>query len=434
VFCLLAAYCLLILGAGFWLARKGKLAHLGFLGPAAGVVTASVFAILGARARHTVPPTVAFFQRVDTETGSDQVDVRGLMAVYHPDPFDDLPEVTRGGLFSPDMTGLLGEIRRMVWTDLDAWRWEGLRLPAGAHYAPFRQTLKLEAPMAATGAFGPDGFSGTLSGTLQGISDALLTAPSGENLAVRFDTSGHFAAGSADALAPAQYIAAGLLSDQQRHRQSVYGQLLPAGSPQSDRHFLFLWADPLDVGFRVSEDVRQVGSALVRLPVDIAPASPGARVLVPSPFLTYQKTQVGSAPSASAFINSRREWVRLNHTAETWLRFQLPAQVLPLAVAGATLTVDLDVPLRPVEILGWVAGSPVRVFQTQGPRGKLGITIGRADILRPDARGGIVLGLRVGDERTLGSTPKSLVHEAGTGWKIESVALEVTGNVLPRQQ
>jgi hypothetical protein len=214
VFCLLAAYCLLILGAGFWLARKGKLAHLGFLGPAAGVVTASVFAILGARARHTVPPTVAFFQRVDTETGSDQVDVRGLMAVYHPDPFDDLPEVTRGGLFSPDMTGLLGEIRRMVWTDLDAWRWEGLRLPAGAHYAPFRQTLKLEAPMAATGAFGPDGFSGTLSGTLQGISDALLTAPSGENLAVRFDTSGHFAAGSADALAPAQYIAAGLLSDQ----------------------------------------------------------------------------------------------------------------------------------------------------------------------------------------------------------------------------
>jgi len=44
-------------------------------------------------------------------------------------------------------------------TDLDAWHWEGLDLPAGIRTGIFRSTFR-PARLAAVARFGPDGLTG----------------------------------------------------------------------------------------------------------------------------------------------------------------------------------------------------------------------------------------------------------------------------------
>src|SRR5207249_275234 len=148
--------------------------------------------------------------------------------------------------------------RRMVWTDMDRWHWENLSLSPGLHLAPFEATAQLAEPLSARVTFGPLGAAGKVNlGPCRNPEDAVLALPSRRNLAVRFaGLEGSFAAGPADQLAPGQYLAAGILSDVQRHRQAVYQQLLDR-RPRTGyllRPMILTWASPLDLRFISTEE------------------------------------------------------------------------------------------------------------------------------------------------------------------------------------
>src|SRR5262249_36568030 len=128
----------------------------------------------------------------------------------------------RGGLFELDLTGTEGRTRRLVLTDLDAWHWEDLALPAGVRLAPFRYTARSEGPITAVARFGPEGLEGRLAaGPSRGLADALLTTPGGRNLSVRLGPDGAFSAGSQDVLSAEQFLAGAVLSDRQQRRQEL---------------------------------------------------------------------------------------------------------------------------------------------------------------------------------------------------------------------
>lgn len=428
VLAIFAGFWAALLMAGVVLLRRNRLEHLGWLGPGFAAVAAAGLGGWGYATRHSIPPTAAVLQVAEADAGGEEIDVQGLLAIYHPEPSGAAPQVDGGGLYWPDASGLGGTIRRMCWTDLDAWHWEELRLPAGVRYAQLRQTLRPATRVEARGTFGPHGFSGTLEGPLLGVADAALLGPAGR-LAVRLEAAGTFACGPGDELVGTQFLPGVLLSERQRRRQAVY-QCLLSEEFLPERPRLYFWADLFLEGMAFPEQIRQAGAMLAAVPVKIQRSPPGHRVHIPAAFLPYRAVMAGDAPHASAYDNHARQWVALRLPAETWLRFQVPAEVLPLRIEQAWLVMELDVPGRRVEILGREGGEVVVLGGRQSPLGKVRFTLDRREALGLDARGRMFLGIRVGPDAPASDAPGVAVA-TGAAWKIASVALEIAGEVEP---
>src|SRR5205823_2526175 len=114
-----------------------------------------------------------------------------------------------------------------------------------------------------------------------------------------------------------------------------------------------------------------------------------------------------------------------NNAGKTMLRFQVPAELLPLHVERAILTVDLTAPARPVDVFA-DKGAAVAVLDSRnGPVGRFRFEIDRQEFLRPDADGGLHLGIAVGEaQKLLGEA------RASSEWKINNLQLELSGRTL----
>jgi hypothetical protein len=424
----LGAFCLALLTGGAWLARRGRLDRMVWLGPAAAVASASVLGVMGLASRRTVPPTVGVAQVVEIEPGADDLRMTGLVATYNQETSDASLGARRGGVFRLDMTGLGGTARRMLRTDFDTWRWERLVLPNGVRMAPFEYAAKTDRPVVARAVFGPRGLTGRFTGgPFEELADTIIAAPSQINLAVRLDAQGGFTAGPGDVLATGQFVAANLLSDEQRRRQLIYERLLRR-EPVNEypaRPMLLAWARPLDMQFSFPSQAKQVGSAMLAVPLVIERSPPAERVVIPSPFLPYRSIIGPLMQVSSAYSNNRREWLELISASLVCLRFQLPETVLPVALDHATLTIRGNVPSRELGVFGFSGGERVTLATRNSPIGTQEFDVDRADLLQLDERGGLLLGIDVGAQTTDGPAPL---------WKLEEVRLQVTGLTLePRE-
>jgi hypothetical protein len=409
----------LALGAGaFAFGRKGWLEHLGWLGPALALGTAGAVILLGERTRSTVPPTVAAVQ-VATAAG-DEVDVHGLAALYRPSAGSSPVGTEGGGQLEVDTGGLEGRVCRRVQTDLDRWHWENLEMPAGVRTASFQYTASTQEPVVASARFGPDGIAGRLAaGPFRNPGDCLLHTPTLRLLTVRLEADGSFRAGSADVLPPGQYLTDRLLNDRQRDRQLLYAKLLVEPQPRYlvGRPLLLAWADPVDLPFALVPHARQVGSALLAVPLQYVRTPAGTRVTIPGPFLECRRD------NGVPVRDLKGSWYGMRAR----LRFQVPRPVLPLRVEQARLTMNLSAPSREV-VIGAFAGDQlieVRRFQNFSGLGR--VDIDDARLLRLDEQGGLSLSLTVAGMPE-NSGPKG--PSAAADWSVGSLNLELQGQVL----
>ncbi|MFH1920342.1 MAG: hypothetical protein ABIP48_10720 [Planctomycetota bacterium] len=435
----LGTFCLVLLGSGTWLARTRRLERMVWIGPIAAALATSALILMGLFARKTVEPTVAVAQLAEVEPGAEDLCITGLMATYNQEASDASLGARRGGTFQLDMTGLEGTARRMVRSDLDAWRWEHLVLPGGTvRTASFRHETKITRAIDARAAFGPEGLTGTLApGPFRELADAVLATPSRINLAVELDGRGGFRAGADDVLSPGQFIGGTLLSDEQRRRQGVYEQLFRV-VPQStypDRPLLLAWARPLDMQFDFPDDARQVGSALLSIPLAIERSAPNTRVVIPSPFLPYRSVGRGRQNASAAYSNATREWIELRIPTTTYLRFEIPEQVLPIALDRLALSLRINAPSRTFALGGFAGEESIELATRNGPVGTFRFDVARSDVLELDEKGGLLLAIHVGVDRSVppssGQAVDLMTHSA---WKIDAVELEVAGEPLGEGQ
>jgi hypothetical protein len=352
--------------------------------------------------------------------------------------------VTQGGVFELDMAGLEGQAREFIQTDVGAWHWENLTVPAGLRFASFRYTAPTSTPVSALGHFGPGGIEGKLStGPFQGLSDALLSGPQGRrqdgrghplrSLAVRLGPDGTFAAGTEDVLQEGQFLQSAVLSDQQQRRQEFYRDLLQrSGEGRLEgRHVLFTWADPVDMHFTLGRaresEGRRVGHALLIIPLRLERSAPGSRVTIPGLFIPVRRV-VGE--------NSMPVTWESQDAIDCHLRFQLPAEVLPLEIERARLSTRISAPSQRVTISGLAAGQAGRPGQTEkvelhvveNPLDVIRVDITEKRLLHLDAKGGLHLHLNLSDPIKRGPKESNSQEEK---WKIEYLELEVTGRCLP---
>jgi hypothetical protein len=382
---------------------------------------------LGVASRRQAPPTLAAAQVVYAGTGTEEVAVLGALGVYRPDPGPTEAGVSRGGFFDLDMAGLEGQTRRRIVTDLDAWHWENLSLPAGVRFAPFRATVRTDRPITAVARFGPVGLEGKLaSGPVAGLDDAVLVPPGGRNLAVRLGPDGVFRAGGQDALPEGHFMATAVLSDRQQRRQELYRQFTrpPTDGTLREGNVLLAWGDPLDLGFALGPKGRQAGDALLVVPLRLERPAPGVHVTIPGPLVTYQR--VLTSNQGTALITPS---MKSTVAADQRLRFQLPPEVLPFKVESARLVGKISALSRQVVVTGHTQGGPVELHGAESPLGPFQIDLDGERLPLVDQRGGLHVSVSVSDPVQGGERKQGEVRRP-PGWTIEYIELEVTGRTL----
>jgi hypothetical protein len=396
---------------------------LGWLGPAAALGAAGTFLILGERGHQATPPTVAVGEVLHAVPGMEELAVEGLLAVYRPGSGPLEAGAVQGGRFALDMAGLEGQTRRWVLTDLDAWHWEQLALPAGVRFAPFRTTAPTGTPITAVAHFGRAGVEGQLnSGPLRNPDDALLVTPGGRNLAVGLRPDGTFTAGGADVLPAGQYLAGSVLSDRQQRRQALYRQFLPQlrEGGLAGQTVLLSWTEPIDPHFTLDSPERWVGDALLVVPLAFERTAPGGPVTVPGPLLPYRRVQPEGLTTPPP---SGHEPVALH------LRFQVPAELLPFRAERARLVAKIAAPSRRVTVAGQANGTLREISAVESPLGPLHAEITEAPLLSLDEGGGLHLHVTISDSLA-GGLPGAPRSQKDEDWNIEYLELEVTGRTL----
>ncbi len=429
----LSGFCLSVLGLGVWLRRRGQLEQLGWLGPALAVVVAVGLALLGLFSRRAVPPTVAVAQFVEMVPNSDDLQMHGTLAIYNQSQSDQPLGARRGGVFMPDMTGQGGTTRRMVWTDLDAWHWENLTLPAGVRTASFSYGAKLDQPLRARATFDANGLLGTLDAApFTELADCIIATPARRTLRVRLGEEGAWRAGMDDQLPPGQYLGGTVVSGEQRQRQAVYEKLLTRANQDAypARPSLLFWAAPLDMQLVVDPAARQSGSALVAVPLELERPAAGTAIAIPAALLPFESVQgPGRAGMSAAYKNREGEWIGpLTESSDVFLRFQLPPEILPVELTEATFTIKLTAPGRKFELLSAATGELIPLAEQDSPLGTLSFTIDDPRALLLDADGGLILAFRVGDRQDASGGISS------AGWQVNYVQLEAQATVSPSQK
>jgi hypothetical protein len=413
-------FLLAALALGAVLRRSRRPEWAGWLGPIAAVGAAGVFLVLGGLSRRAAPATLAVAQVVDVVPGTEEAAVRGMLAMYHPDSGRVQAGAARGGFFKLDMAGTEGQTRRLVLTDQGAWHWEDLALPAGLRFAPLACSVATGEPVAAVARFGPKGLKGRVAaGPFRDLADALLHPPSGRNLAVRLEPDGNFSMSSQDVLPGGQFLSGAVLTDRQQRRQELYREYLHRTGPPrpGGRTVLLAWSAPVDMHFTMGPEARTVGMALLVLPLRLERTPSGSPVTVPGAFLPCTRI-LDDGPSQPTMQHS--------DAADMHLRFQLPAEVLPLEVERARLTARIEAPGRRVTVAGLDAGRPVALAQVDSPLDRLNVEIAEARLLRLDAEGGLHLNLTLSDILNKPAAEKKPQDNPGK-WTIEYLELEVSG-------
>jgi hypothetical protein len=425
----IGAFLLAGLALGFALRRSSRPELLGWLGPAAALGAAGVFLLLGEFSRRSVPPTVAVGQIVNAVPGKDEAAVRGLLAVYRPESGIVEAGADEGGFFELDMSGIEGQVRRLVLTDMDTWRWENLTLPAGVRAGSFHDSFRIGEPIRAVARFGPEGLEGKITGPCQELADALLSTPSGRNLSLHLRPDGSFRAGNADILPKGDFLTGAVLSDRQQKRQAIYRAFLnrprtvgEPGASTSGGNVVLAWAKPLDLPFHLSSEARRVGSALVVVPLQLEKSAPATTVSIPGPLLTYQR--ILDAGPIRPVLESRE-------AIDMHLRFQLPREVLPFQVERGRLTVKIDAPSRRVTIAGRENTRLVPLHSTDSPLDPMRVEITEPGLLRLDPDGGLHLNLTISDmiQREKARTSGQVTEK----WTIDNLELEVSGRTSLEQ-
>ena len=446
---LLAGFGGAVVVSGIWLRRRGALEHLGWIGPALSIAATAALLAIGGVNRHAIPSTAAVVDFVQTISGTDDIRSQGAVAFYRPEAGPWSIASIRGGHLLPDMGGQEGTTRRLVWSDLDAWSWQNLTQTAPQRSARFDQAQTLSQRIEARATYGPEGLAGRLSaGATLAPADAILATRNGQ-FGVDLSADGSFRVSADGVLGRDQYLAAGLLSDEQNRRRRT-NELVLQDLRRSERlgpPRLLLWTDQHISDLEFDAGRWLLGATLLSVPLVLERPPVNTQVRIPSPLLDYRHTnQPTNQPSSPIWDYSRREWHQYPDGATVWLKFQLPRELLPIELTTGRLVISVTGPLGRLEVFGLhrepgdvrpgaVGGQAVSIHVWDQPVGTLSLPLVDSSLLHVATDGCVVLGFAVkGPDHAVATSPEAQSDEKPSYWKIEELSLELTGKVMAVEQ
>lgn len=437
---LLAGCCGSIALVGLALSRRNQLEHLAWMVPLIAIATTGVFLGTGLANSTSVPPSIAALEIHRVLPGTNETRIEGLAAIYDSNS-RQVDWEARNRQWAIPVPPSDGEVRRLVWLDDDTTVPENASTAAGSvGTARLSATTVANSPLAVTAHFGPDGLEGFFSQAGEGPaaipSDAVIVQAAMPALPVSASADGGFTAAAESLLATGEYVAGGLLSDEQARRHAVLQQLL---APDDGWLFpsepsLLAWSDRLHLEPSFPVDFATVGASLNVVPITLTRTPPATRFTIPTTFLR-PSIEAGRAGTSTAYSVRTGQWVKgLTRGGETVLRFQLPSEVRPCSLKSGSLSLRCTIPSRRLEVWAYVQPEPVEVFARDNPSGVLTVPLA-SEHLTLDDGGGIRIGIVVGDvaaKEMAGSSTETdsdggLADFEDTGWQIDYAHLTLTG-------
>ena len=419
----LGSFCLSLPISGIVLWRSRKLEHMVWLGPLFALAATVVLLELGRQHKQGVQPTVAMAQIVEATAGTSELAVSGLLAIYNPDSSNAPLGSKGGGTFIPDLDDQQ-QTRRMVWTGLDTWHWENVTLPQGIRTAVFQASVATPESLEFRASFGPNGVLGKLTGKSPSeINDPLLALPSGSRMTMSVQEDGSWVSGPDDLLLPDTFTRAELVTDAMNRRKKIYQSLFEKNRGSFPRQPYWIgWTNPYLTDFTFGQEVERTGEALLLVPILWTPTPPDTEVTVPSAFSTSRSVTGPGRTGTSSLFRSSGPWIESPLESSTWVRFQLPPQVLPISQVRGSLRLDIKSPGWQIKI-SQMDGETAIPIATESGTGKYQFEISSDGSWKPDSAGGLTVGIQVVPEV---AAPDGNLDEQ-TPWQIQSVGLDVRG-------
>ena len=211
------------------------------------------------------------------------------------------------------------------------------------------------------------------------------------------------------------------------------------------------WTETWDHGLKFGDNLRSQGSTLVAVPLTFVRPLAGIEFRIPSPLLTFRgRMNPDGSPSSGMWNNTRKEWHDRSSPGTSWLHFQIPPELLPLAITRAQIGVKVTGPIGRFEVLGLKQGKVVSLETIVDPVGAFSIPILDSDVLSIAEESGLAIGISGGDpsrpELThTKSEPKKELRSATSAssndsnsdmsakvnyWRIESLGLQLWAKTL----
>lgn len=436
-----------LIATGIWCWKRAIPESFGWSGSLLAVLFGVLFIGIGVANRYGVPDTISSVYFARAIAGSDDVRADGVMAVYRPGGGDALIQSTRTGELWPDMTGSEGATRRMVTTDLDAFRWDNLSQPAGLGIYSATTSGTYPDRMIASATIDAQGIVGKYTGRAADGTDVILATREGR-LGVGLTANGEFTANAESVLEPDQYLNATLLNDVQDRRRRILQRLFENHSwlQSLESPQLMLWLNDWDHGFQFGEGLQQQGDTLLMVPLKLSRPPVGTEMMIPSPLLSFTNCRPpDGSPAAGFWEDGPRKWQERSRPGTTWLSVQIPHELLPLIASQAHLEVDVSGAMGQIEILGVKNGSVTTLDSVIDPVGSLSFEIDDPDVLSVSDKGELTLGVRAGvatqagEQQPSEESPKTSEDLRATTpanyWRIESlsVRLQARASELPEE-
>jgi len=386
---------MMALGA-IWLGRQGRLEWLGVATPLASLVAAGTLLFTGMSSRSQVADATSVVQYVQAVPGSDDIRVTGVTGVFSQggDTTASLSG-TGGGWMMPEMSGMEGMTRRLIWNDIDRWSWENLPQKPGLRTVVTQVSGRAPRPLSAIAGF----TAGNLSGQVQlppGMqpSDAILATAEGR-IGLTITEDGQWSAGHDSELGAGQYLSASVLSDEQQRRSRILSDLLhPTRSrqmpttPMPTIPTLYVWTKPWEAGLSYGKNSPVTGSSLVAIPVNWQPPAAGLEFTLPRPLLTYHEVLGPDGLRPSGFYDSRfQQWSERTGATACWVAFDLPPAILPLSTKRVEVTLKVVGSMGRLEISGFQDGAVRSIKTWENPVGTLTHTIEDGGLVPLDETG-----------------------------------------------
>ena len=433
-----------------WLSRSGRLEWLGVATPVAAMISAGILTSTGVFYHSAVPSSTSVIQLVQAVPGTDDVKMIGVAGIYNGGG-ETKDEISgqHGGLVSPDMTGLEGVTRRLIWTDADRWSWENITQKPGVMRTALTQTsTSVPIAVAAEARIETNGLSGrvVLPEGLQ-MTDAILATSTGR-VALTMANNGQWTVDQNSVLFPGQFIKASLLGDEQQRRTRIMSEIL---TPQPNKRVpavptVYGWTKAWDTGFSYGQDAPVNGSSLIAIPISWSAAAPGQECTIPSPLLNYLEVTGPDGYRPSGYFDFREnKWLEKAGETTTWVAFELPREIMPVTLKRATMTFKVKGAVGRLKISGF-KDSQVQPIQTwENPVGTLTYVIEDGSLIPLDANGRFVLRIDAGTSNAAafsqGSAPAENGASEGDGtavpastndsnltnyWQFEEISAQIT--------
>jgi len=426
---LLGLHAVLCLVAAGWLHRAGRPGWMLFAFPVLGGITATVLIAVGSSAR-SQPPGQQTVQIIESEAGRSELAVSGAMAFYSDADTTPALGTESGAVFLPDRRGMEHARWRMMRSDLNHWQLENVEFRPGVRTAAFSSRVTTDKPIHMTGTFSAEGFAGRLETPFKlDPEDALIAHRTHVTLPVRISPDGQVVP-IGGVLPPGEYLSESMINEEQNRRQRLYRELFrTAGRFKRivTRPTLLFWTQPLDLQSGELDAEPPDGSALFMVPIEIDRPPAGTSVRIPGPFIHYRAIpSPGAAATPSFFSNGLGTWSEYPSASQLTLRFQLPAELLPLAAERATLSLKITAPLRDVTVESVMGNQSTQIAAYTSPVRVLEIKVDRSAI-ELDPEGRFMLTLSVGE---VASASDESAPMQDRYWKVDWLQLEFYGRTL----